>query len=340
MVDHTGRVGAVVSAPPFSRISWGSIIAGTLCAFALQLLFNLIGLGIGLSAVDVSQGSEALADIGAGAGIWWGASAIVSLVIGGWIAGRLAGVPIRLTAALHGASVWALVTLLTVWLATTTLSTAVSGAFGAVGQIGQTTASAVTGAASTLESSVPMLVGQQDALTEAGQQRQSVMRSIRREARQLYRQVVSQSEQQRAAQAVQSTAADIVRTPGDIGQDLNALVDRLFAAGGVFSEEDRQQVVSLMQERLGLSPEEAEQIVQNWQERYQAAVAQVEETIETLRTEAAQTAREAAEAVGAAAGWTALALLLGLLAAVVGGMLGKPEHWMVEALDEETRRSA
>ena len=40
MSERVTVVEGVVSAPPFSRISWGSIIAGTVCAFALQLLLN------------------------------------------------------------------------------------------------------------------------------------------------------------------------------------------------------------------------------------------------------------------------------------------------------------
>ena len=330
MVDRTTRVETVFAAPPFSRISWGSILAGTICAFAVQLLLNLVGLGIGLSAVNLADG-DGFGAIGIGAGIWWGLSAIVSLILGGWIAGRLAGVPIRITAALHGVAVWALATLLTLWLATTALSGAVSGAFGAVGQIGEATASMVGGGSS--ES--PANLANRTQVTAADQQRQSVMRSIRNEARQLYRQVVSRTEQQAAVEAAQETAQDVARSPGDVGQDLNALVDRLFAADGVFSEEDRQEALDVLQNRFGVSEEEAQRIADNWQERYQAAVQQVDDAVEQLQTQAADAAEAAADAVGAAAGWTSLALALGLAAALLGGILGKPEPWMVEAIEEE-----
>lgn len=331
MVDRPTRVETVVAAPPFSRISWGSIFAGTVIAFAIQLLLNLVGLGIGMAAVDMTDGAG-FTSVGVTAGIWWGLSAIVSLLAGGWVAGRLAGVPIRTTAILHGVAVWALATLLTVWLATTTLATAVSGAFGAVGQIGQATASAVGGLVDEAGG------GAQPSISYADQQRQSVMRSIRNEARELYRQVVSRREQQAAVNAAQDTAADVLRSPGDIGQDLNQLVDRLFAADGVFSEEDRQQALTVLEQQFGLSPEEAQTIIDNWQQRYQAAAQQVEEAMTTLRQEASQAAEAATAAVGAAAGWTSLALALGLVAALVGGMLGKPEPWMVE-VDENERTS-
>ena len=334
MSERVTVVEGVVSAPPFSRISWGSIIAGTVCAFALQLLLNLVGLGVGLSAVDFGDGEGGLTEIGIAAGVWWGLASIVSLIVGGWIAGRLAGVPIRITAALHGLAVWALATLLIVWLSTTTLATAVSGAFGAVGQIGQATATAVGGLATSGESAGSD-ASQQRSVLQADRQLQSVMSSIRQDAQQIYNQVVSEQEQQSAVDAATSTARDIIRSPADAGQDLNRLIDTLFASDGVLSEANQQEVATLLEERLGVSSEEAQQIIDNWQERYQAAAARVDEAVETLRQQAVETADEATEAVGAAAGWTALALTLGLIAAVVGGVLGKPEAWQIEASERE-----
>lgn len=341
MVDRMTRIDAVVSAPPFSYISWGSIFAGTLCAFALQLLLNLVGLGLGLSAVNIT--ADNARTFGIGAGIWSGVSAIVSLIVGGWIAGRLAGVPLRLTAALHGASVWALVTLLTVWLATTTLSSAVSGAFGAVGQIGQAAASAVGGAARNIDlpNLPPELLGQGSTVEAAGQQRQSVMRSIRNEARELYRRVVTPEEQQQASDAVASTAGDILRNPQNATADINGLIDRLFAANGVFGEEDRNEARQALMQRFNISEEEANRTIDNWQQRYQAAVGQVDEAVKTLqgraeelRAQATRAAAATADAVGAAAGWTSLALALGLFAAVIGGVMGKPDPYEVEVAED------
>lgn len=340
MTIQTSRVDAVVSAPPFSRISWGSIFAGTVCAFAVQLLFNLLGLGIGLAAINLSDAEGSFAQIGIGAGLWWGLSAIISLLIGGWVAGRLAGVPIKMTAMIHGFAVWALATLLAVWLATTTLATAVSGAFGAVGQVGQATSQAISGSLPSaqninlLDGSLAQLVQPRTDLSDSVSQRDSVRASIREEAREMIREVVSRQEQRAAVNAVQEAAGDVARTPGDAGQDLNALLDRLFASDGVFSDEDRQEAILAMEQRLGISAEEAEQIINNWQERYQAAVARVSEAISTLQDGAEDAAVAATDAVGAAAGWTSLALFLGLVAAVLGGLLGKPEPWMVEVAED------
>ena len=38
-----------------NRVSWGAIIAGVVTALVTQLLLNLLGVGLGLSALDVDQ---------------------------------------------------------------------------------------------------------------------------------------------------------------------------------------------------------------------------------------------------------------------------------------------
>jgi hypothetical protein len=231
-----------------------------------------------------------------------------------------------MTAALHGVSVWALSVLLAVWLATSAVTSLASGVVGAVSQVGQVAATALGGSSGGGAIDVTGL--------RANERLQAVGADIRTEARQIYRQVVSPEQEDQAVEAVQSTARDVARSPGDIGQDLNLLIDRLFASDGVFGEEDRQEAVEAIANRLDVSDEEAEQIVDNWQERYQEALQGLEEGAAELRQAAAETAERTTEVVAEASMWTAIALILGFVAALIGGIVGKPEPWAVEAADE------
>ncbi len=87
----------------FKRVSWGAIFAGTAAALMGFFVLNLLGVGIGLSAVRVGQtGAEAAQGIGVGAGIWMGIVLIASLFFGGWVAARLAGLPFAPDSILHG----------------------------------------------------------------------------------------------------------------------------------------------------------------------------------------------------------------------------------------------
>jgi hypothetical protein len=135
----------VVPAAPAAlrRISWGAIFAGTIAAIAIQLLLSLLGAGFGAATINPQQGQQPGQGLAIGAAIWFVLSSIISLFLGGWIAGRLAGIPNKQDSALHGFVTWALASLVLVYL----LSTAIGGLLGgAASVLGQTASLAGRGA--------------------------------------------------------------------------------------------------------------------------------------------------------------------------------------------------
>src|SRR5437588_3688039 len=77
---------------PFGRISWGAVFAGAIIALATQLVLTLIGVAIGLATLSPATGESPSGNaLGAGAGIWLVVSSLISLFLGGYIAGRLGG---------------------------------------------------------------------------------------------------------------------------------------------------------------------------------------------------------------------------------------------------------
>jgi len=76
-----------------------------------------LGVSIGVTAVNPLTADQSSGQaLGIGAGIWLIVSTIISLFLGGWVAGRMAG--FRREGALHGLVTWGAVTLLTVLLLT------------------------------------------------------------------------------------------------------------------------------------------------------------------------------------------------------------------------------
>ena len=111
-----------------TRVAWGAVVAGSLVALAVGLVLAILALGLGLGAVDVVSGEDADAGIITGAvGIWWTVSALLSLFIGGWVAGRIAGGPFAPQGVFLGILVWALVTLTSLYILTTAVSTVLGG---------------------------------------------------------------------------------------------------------------------------------------------------------------------------------------------------------------------
>ena len=87
------------------RVRWGSVFAGLLAALSTLALLGLLGLAIGASAYDAG---DRAANFGLGAGLWGGLSALLSFLVGGWVAARTAGVRGERNGMINGAMVWAL----------------------------------------------------------------------------------------------------------------------------------------------------------------------------------------------------------------------------------------
>ena len=102
---------------PLARISWGAIFAGAIIALATQLVLTLIGTAVGLATLNPATGQNPTGTtLGLGAAVWLAISSLVSLFLGGYVAGRLGG---TFNGWLHGLATWATVTMLTILLLTT-----------------------------------------------------------------------------------------------------------------------------------------------------------------------------------------------------------------------------
>src|SRR3954454_10193885 len=136
----------------FNRASWGAIIAGVVAALVVQLLLNLLGIGLGAAALSAANPAETpdASTFSIGAGLWWTLSGIIASFCGGVVAGRLCGVPKVSTARWHGFVAWCVTTLAIFYLLTNALSGVVGGSLSALGNtlggVARSTASAVSGA--------------------------------------------------------------------------------------------------------------------------------------------------------------------------------------------------
>lgn len=110
-----------------SHVRWGAIFAGTVAAIVSMLVLALLGIGIGLSSVNVATGNTPTTGLGIGAAIWWVISSIISLFFGGWITSRFAGVQRSFDGFLHGFVTWGVTMLFMVMLLTNTVGAIIGG---------------------------------------------------------------------------------------------------------------------------------------------------------------------------------------------------------------------
>jgi hypothetical protein len=143
------------------RISWRALLAGLVIVVAVQLLLGTLGAGIGLSLVH--QQPSTMPDASSfsmGAGLWWLVSNLVALCVGGYLTARLAGVASRYDGMLHGLVLWALATLVAVYLLTTAIGGVLGGAYnimeGTVSAAGSTLKTAAAPAIQDATASTPV----------------------------------------------------------------------------------------------------------------------------------------------------------------------------------------
>lgn len=114
--------------PYFSAIRWGAVIAGVVSGTASYLLLALLGVAVGLTAVE-PQSAEPVGAVPLGAGIWTGISMLVGAFIGGYVAGNMSGLSRLTDGMLHGFVSWGATTLLYAFIAVSALGAVLGGTF-------------------------------------------------------------------------------------------------------------------------------------------------------------------------------------------------------------------
>ncbi len=91
-------------------VNWSAVWVGALASLAAALIFGLIGVAIGAHLLDPAHRVVDLRKMAFGSLIFSVGSAFFAFVIGGWIAGKVAGTCHSEPGALHGAMSWLVAT--------------------------------------------------------------------------------------------------------------------------------------------------------------------------------------------------------------------------------------
>lgn len=164
--------GAVADGRPVHRTAWGAVIAGALTALMTTLLLTLLFGGIGLNSFDPASNADPVGN-GTGSIIAVVVTNLLSLFLGGWVAGRLAGSPRRSDSVIHGILTWGVLTLATIFLLSSAVGRLVGGAANLLGSTVSSVAQVAPEASNALGSVVPNVDIQSQVnqfLTQAGVQ--------------------------------------------------------------------------------------------------------------------------------------------------------------------------
>jgi hypothetical protein len=240
------------------RVSWGAIIAGVVMAIVIQLMLNMLGIGIGLGVLDpAGSDNPELATFSIAAGIWWTLSGIIASFLGGLVAGRLSGRPDRGTAAWHGLTTWAATTLLVFYLLTSAIGSILGGAFSVIGNT-------ISGLGQATVAAAP----------EVGQAISGMTNPLEDE--------------------LQDLTGAAVNDPAAIRRMIAGQIRSIVTADEAAAGEARQRAAQLLTQAANIAPQDAEARVAELEQNYRLAIEGAETTARQSAEAAAAAASNAA----------------------------------------------
>ncbi|MFZ3585062.1 hypothetical protein ACOI1H_23435 [Loktanella sp. DJP18] len=323
MIDTTHHT----SNPEPRRSTLSAVIVGTIVSLGLMVMFTLLGLAMGVASLEaVGQG------LGIGAALFIILTQLISLATGGFAAARLMVPHDTIAAAMAGAAVWALTTLCVAFGGWNAGTAAISSSTSLVAQTAQTTANAAQAITpdnislpdiSELASSISM-ADLPPELRASLEEANITPAQLRAEAREAYRNVISQQEMSRARSIILGTLTNIAAQPGTLSEEVNSALDQLVEGkNAVLSEEDITEARNTLQTRLGITDAEAQQISDAIQTKFNDAITTLRQTVSEMQTQLVTTVNNVQSAVASAAFWLFVASLLGLAAATGAGVFGR-----------------
>jgi hypothetical protein len=94
--------------------SWSAVMAGVFVSLLVQILLTMVGLGIGMLAVDIPTADSAPATVGWATFVWWAMSGILAAFAGGLVAASLSEDESEHFRVGHAVAAWVVTTVIVV----------------------------------------------------------------------------------------------------------------------------------------------------------------------------------------------------------------------------------
>ncbi len=312
-----------------NRISWASVFAGVIAVLAISMLLSLLGVALGFALLD----PESATDVGNGSGtavtIWTIISLLISLGIGGFIAGRLA----TTDGYIHGFLVWALSLLVGIWFGTMTINNAARITGSAISSVTSAAGSVATGIGKggvNLASLGTQAFEELVPLPEFKDGDVKLTEALQKTGIEELQPQYLKAQGEWAKDQIKASAKNLVLNPDDsdkiIQQLSNTLKNR---AQAVTASIDRDEVSQALAKNTSLTPQEADQAVNNYLVQQNEFFNNLDSNIQKAKVQYVQAKEDAKEkaavatnAAAKAALWSFIGLFIGLLVTVFAGKFG------------------
>lgn len=301
---------------PRKGISWRAIFAGVVCTVSIAFLLNLLGISFGFGTIEPSEENNPLSGLGTASLVWWAIANLVALFVGSFVAARVGVSFYHKSGIVQGIMTWALYTFLSAWLVTS-----------AVGGI-------ISGVGSTIGSVLSWDDDQQQTGQLDEQQTNQLNLSLENTKEKIYSLLEDSQKpaldpdnlENKADSVMQNSrqqAQEMTRRPGQV----DAEIEQIFSNAknqfeNTWEALDQEALVNVLTERTNISQSEARSTVDNYVAEYENLRAKSEEFLVNMKEQAKETAGKISDAMGDAALYLFIALLLGAIVAAAGGAAG------------------
>ncbi|WP_194851987.1 TIGR04086 family membrane protein [Nonlabens antarcticus] len=324
-----------------SRVSWGAIFAGALTAITVLIVLNLLGLGIGLTSIDPMTDAQPLDGVGTWTVIYWIATSLASLFIGGMVAGRMSGLPTATDGGLHGFMAWGVHLILGIFI----LTSVVGSVLGGIGSL----ASGIFGGDDQQE----VLVNIDKAKEVATENSNFGIEQFKKEliavienaenkdilpndASEETNQTINNASQE-IEKALDNLDLDTVVSEfiNDINVDLDTDGNLSVTVEGDKDYINEQGIKDYLTDNTSLSDAEINGLIERWNEKIDTAIEKAKATYQKAKKEALIAAEKISDRVGTYSIYLFFLLLLGAGASFAGGALGSPYLTVSEEHDDD-----
>lgn len=312
-----------------SQISWRSIFAGVISVLAISILLSLLGVALGFALLD----PESATDIGNGSGtavtIWTIISLLVSMAVGGFIAGKLAGND----GLIHGFLVWALALLFGIWFGAMTINNAARLTGSAISSVTSAAGSVATGIGKSginLASLGTQAFEELVPLPELKNGDVKLSEALQKTGIDELQPEYLKAQGEWAKEQIKTAAKELVLDSNNSDQIIQNLSDTLKnRAQAVTNSIDKIEVSQALAKNTSLTPQEADQAVNNYLTQQNEFFNGLEANIQKAKVQYVQLKEETKEKAAAATNvaakaalWSFFGLLIGLLVTMFAGKFG------------------
>lgn len=316
-----------------NSVSWGSVIGGIVTVLAVSILLSILSTSIGLYMVK-PQSKHPTSGVGTTVGIWTAIAMIISMIAGGLVAGKLAGVD----GLIHGFLVWASTLIIAIILGamlTARAARLTADIFGSIssvtGHILSGIGSAVGDGASALTDKAKEMFGDIDFTAKLKDDfapediRKALARSDIRELQPEY----LQNQLEAAKTDLSKSMKKVLSQPQDAEQIISKFLDsqkeRVNAITRNVNRIDLEQAIA---NNTDMSREEVDKAIDQYMESFNKLKAEAKEQLDNLerslqkaKQEWNEMKKEALQAADKATNVAATSALISFFAILIGAAL-------------------